>query len=639
MSEYKFKYDAYDFKAGVRQYKAIMDGEDAEYIPATTQMAEFCMAYGKHNGRRFFSDPELFVRGCLDVQQEFGFDIPDMVWDVYSVEAEALGGDMAWFDELYPALDNTRVLIASEKDLASMKAPDPLKTGRMPWVLEALQICQELTGFAHHIHYCAPINLCAQVMQFEKMVVAMQERPKFVHKVLDWLVEEVLAPYINTYFKVVPGSSVANGKDAVGSLPFITEDMLQEFSVPYLDKLRALTGNRRGFRCDNWWGDAFAESAEKFWDIKLHVTPQYLKVQDADCFRVGTERIRRYADTKGCALSFGVGTLLLQKGTPEDITRRVHEYMEVGSRGPYGKKFFLYFCSFSAQTPPQNVRHAIEAVRRFRAGDRPYAGQVLSGPGGIAVESAGGKGFMGMATGGDGAKERARAEAATGRTVLMQQIYDSVMAFDGDTCEQLVRQALEEEHSPNTILDEGLIPPMGEVGDLFAAGEFFVPEMLMAARAMKKGVEVLRPIIVATRTEPKGIVVTATVFGDLHDIGKNLVGMMLEGAGFKVVDLGVNVKAEMIIETAKKVNADVIGLSALLTTTMPFMKLIVAQIKKEGLSIPVICGGAPVSREFAEEIGANGYGDNAPEAVDVVKRLIAEKERSGTRQKASTVDV
>jgi 5-methyltetrahydrofolate--homocysteine methyltransferase len=587
------------------------------------------MKYGGHNGRKFFSDPELFVRGNLDVQQEFGFDVPDMVWDVYSVEAEALGGDMAWFDDLYPALDNTRPLITNEMELARMKAPDPFKTGRMPWVLDVLQLCHELTGFAHHIHYCAPINLCAQVMQFEKMVVAIAERPKFVHKVMDWLVEEVLAPYINAYFKVVPGAEIANGKDAVGSLPFITEEMVHEFSVPYLEKLRKLTGNRRGLRCDNWWGDAFAEDAEKYWDIKLQVTPQYLKVQDPDCFRVGTERIRKYADTKGCALSFGVGTLLLQKGSKEDITRRVHEYMEVGSRGPHGKKFFLYFCSFSAQTPTENVRTAIEAVKSFRAGERPYAGEVLSGPGGVAAEMAGGKGFMGMSTDADGdkadAKSAAMAEAKAGRKPVFQDIYDSVMAFDGDGCAQFVQSALDAGESPNAILDEGLIPPMGEVGDLFAAGEFFVPEMLMAAKAMKQGLEVLRPIITATKAKPKGIIVTATVFGDLHDIGKNLVGMMLEGAGFKVVDLGVNVKAEMIIETAKKVEADVIGLSALLTTTMPFMKLIVEQIKREGMTVPVICGGAPVSREFASEIGANGYGDNAPEAVELCKRLVAER--------------
>ena len=111
-----------------------------------------------------------------------GFHVPDMVWDVYSVEAEALGGEMAWFDDLYPALNNTKVIIGNEKDLARAKAPDPLKTGRMPWVMEVLQICQELTGYTHYIHYCSPINLAAQVMQFENLILAMNENPKFVHK-------------------------------------------------------------------------------------------------------------------------------------------------------------------------------------------------------------------------------------------------------------------------------------------------------------------------------------------------------------------------------------------------------------------------------------------------------------------------
>lgn len=608
----------YDFSKGIEQYKAIMAGKDAEFIPVTTQMAEFCMKHRGINGKKFFSDPEVFVRGNLDVQREFGLDIPDMVWDVYSVEAEALGGQMAWFDELYPALDNTNPVVRNEKDLAKLKSPDPLKAGRMPWVLECLRLCQELTGFAHHIHYCAPINLAAQMMQFEKLIQAMQENPKFVHKLMDFIVEEVLAPYINAYFKYVPGAEIANGKDAVGSLPFITEEMVHEFSVPYLHKLRKLCGDRPGVRCDNWWGDAFAENAEKYWDIKLSVTPQYLKVQDPDCFRVGTERIRAYADTKGCALSFGVGTLILQKGTSEQITQRVHEYMEVGSRGPYGKKFFLYFCSFSGQTPAENVRIAVDAVKRFRAGDRPYAGQIFSGPNSIAPEAAGGKGFMGI-----GVKALESGEKGPERKPIFQDIFDAVMTFDGAKCEALVRQALDAGEPVQDILDKGLIPPMGKVGDLFAAGEFFVPEMLMAARAMKTGLEVLRPILTQRKSKPKGVIVMATVFGDLHDIGKNLVGMMLEGAGFKVVDLGVNTKAEKIIETAKQVDADVIGLSALLTTTMPFMKLIIEKIKREGLKVPVIVGGAPVTREFAKEVGADGYGDNAPEAVEVCRRLVA----------------
>ena len=607
----------YDFSEGIKQYKAIMNGGEADFIPATTQMAEFCMKQGGHNGRRFFSDPELFVRGNLSVQQEFGCDLPDLVWDVYSVEAEALGGQMAWFDDLYPALDNTHPVIRDEKDLARIKSPDPFKAGRMPWVLEALQICKELSGYTHYIHYCAPINLAAQLVQFEKLIVAMQENPPFVHRLMTFIVEEVLAPYVNAYFKVLPDATIANGKDAVGSLPFITEDMLEEFSLPYLLKLRELCGNRPGVRCDNWWGDSFAASAEKFWETKLKVTPQYLKIQDPDCFRVGTDRARRFADEKGCALSFGAGTLILQKGTPEQITQRVHEYMEVGSRGPHGRKFFLYFCSFSAQTPAENVRIAIEAVKRFRAGDRPYAGQVFSGPDGIAPESAGGKGFMGM-----GVKALAAEKKEPERKKVFQEIYESIMNFDGGRCARLVTDALEAGEPVQDILDEGLIPPMGRVGDLFAAGEFFVPEMLMAAKAMKAGVEVLRPILIQRKSKPKGIVVMATVFGDLHDIGKNLVGMMLEGAGFKVVDLGVNTKAEKIIETAKQVNADVIGLSALLTTTMPFMKLIIQKIKQEGLRIPVIVGGAPVTREFAKEVGADGYGDNAPEAVEVCRQLV-----------------
>ena len=614
MSEYE-----YDFHEGVKQYKSIINGGEADFIPVTTQMAEFCMKYGNHNGREFFSNPELFVRGSLDVQQEMGYHVPDMVWDVYSVEAEALGGDMAWFDELYPALDNTTIIIANEKDLARIKTPDPYKSGRMPWVLEVLQICKELTGYTHYIHYCSPINLAAQVMQFENLIMAMVEKPKFVHKLMDFLVEEVLAPYINAYFKVLPDADIANGKDAVGSLPFITEDILAEFSVPYLLKLRKLCGDRPGVRSDNWWGDSFAADLDKYWDVKLEVTPQYLKIQDPDCFRVGTERAREFADSRECALSFGIGTLLLQVGSREQITRRIHEYMEVGSRGPHGKKFFLYLCSFSAQTPPENVRYAIEAVNRFNAGDRPYAGEVDSGPDGIAIEIAGGKGFMGIGSKYSGVSEFRDPR----RKQIFQDIYNTVMEFDEILCPELVAKALEQGEEAGDILDEGLIPPMGEIGDLFASGELFVPEMLLAARAMKAGLAILRPILTKTRSKPKGIVVLATVFGDLHDIGKNLVGMMLEGAGFKVVDLGVNTKGVDIIATAKEVNADVIGLSALLTTTMPFMKLIIGEIKDAGLETPVIIGGAPVTEDFADKVGANGYGDNAPIAVDICKNLVA----------------
>jgi 5-methyltetrahydrofolate--homocysteine methyltransferase len=265
------------------------------------------------------------------------------------------------------------------------------------------------------------------------------------------------------------------------------------------------------------------------------------------------------------------------------------------------------------------VRAAIEAVDSFNAGERPYAGQVESGPDGVAPEITGGKGFMGIGSKYAGISDHRDDEAKQ----IFKDIYQTVMDFDENLCPELVTKALEDGEDALDILDEGLIPPMGEIGDMFASGELFVPEMLMAARAMKAGLAVLKPILAKTQTKPKGTVVIATVFGDLHDIGKNLVGMMLEGAGFKVIDLGVNTKSEQIIETAKEVNADVIGLSALLTTTMPFMKMIIKDIADEGLDIPVIIGGAPVSQDFANQVGATGYGDNAPIAVDICKNLVA----------------
>ncbi|MCP4333213.1 MAG: cobalamin-binding protein [Gammaproteobacteria bacterium] len=235
---------------------------------------------------------------------------------------------------------------------------------------------------------------------------------------------------------------------------------------------------------------------------------------------------------------------------------------------------------------------------------------------------------MGIYLGGD---KEDKVDEGPQRDPVFQDIYDAVMEFDDEGCPGLVQAALDQGEKASEILDHGLISPMGEVGDLFATGELFVPEMLMAARAMKAGLEVLRPILTQTNSKPKGVVVLATVFGDLHDIGKNLVGMMLEGAGFKVVDLGVNTKAEEIIKTAREVDADVIGLSALLTTTMPFMRKIIQEIKEAGIEVPVIVGGAPVSRTFADEISADDYGDNAPEAVSICKMLLSnESLRAGT---------
>ncbi|MDO4275174.1 MAG: corrinoid protein [Eubacteriales bacterium] len=187
-----------------------------------------------------------------------------------------------------------------------------------------------------------------------------------------------------------------------------------------------------------------------------------------------------------------------------------------------------------------------------------------------------------------------------------------------------VQEALDEGCEPTAILNEGMIDAMAVVGDRFKNNEIFVPEMLVAARAMKKGVEVLKPYLATGATGAMGKLIIATVAGDLHDIGKNLVAMMIESAGFEVIDLGVDVPAEKIIECYKE-NEDtkIIALSALLTTTMPSLKDTVAALNMADFrsDIKVMVGGAPITQEFADEIGADGYSEDAASAATLAKKL------------------
>ena len=187
----------------------------------------------------------------------------------------------------------------------------------------------------------------------------------------------------------------------------------------------------------------------------------------------------------------------------------------------------------------------------------------------------------------------------------------------------IVQEAIDEGNSANDILDT-MIEAMGTVGDKLSSGELFVPEMLIAAKAMSKGVEVLKPLLAAEDTKSLGTCVIGTVAGDLHDIGKNLVTMMIESAGFTVVDLGVDVSVDQFIEATKENdNVKIVALSALLTTTMPALKETVKKLKENSDAYKVIVGGAPISKEFAEEIGADGFAPDAGGAAVKAKELVA----------------
>ena len=208
----------------------------------------------------------------------------------------------------------------------------------------------------------------------------------------------------------------------------------------------------------------------------------------------------------------------------------------------------------------------------------------------------------------------------------LRAIQKAVIEGDMAAAREGVQLALDAGVEATVILQQGLIPAMGEVGRLFEAGEYYVPEMLVAARAMQSGLALLKPILVRSSAKPAGKVVIGTVKGDLHDIGKNLVAMMLEGAGFQINDLGSNVGPERFIEALKEDQVDILGLSALLTTTMTMMRSTITAIEEAGLRdrVKIIVGGAPVTRTYAEEIGADGYAPDASRAVSLAKQLIGQ---------------
>jgi 5-methyltetrahydrofolate--homocysteine methyltransferase len=209
----------------------------------------------------------------------------------------------------------------------------------------------------------------------------------------------------------------------------------------------------------------------------------------------------------------------------------------------------------------------------------------------------------------------------------VETIKNAVIGGKHAAIKSLVQSAIDAGLDPNKIINEALIAAMDVVGKDFGSGKIFVPEMLVSAVTMKAGLDIVKPLLAGGQSQSRGTVIMATVKGDLHDIGKNLVTMMLEGAGFKVVDLGVDLSVEKLIGQVKAIRPDVLGLSALLTTTMPEIQNVIGELKTQGLrdKVKVMVGGAPVDRAFAEKIGADGYGANAAEAVELARRFTGAK--------------
>ena len=207
---------------------------------------------------------------------------------------------------------------------------------------------------------------------------------------------------------------------------------------------------------------------------------------------------------------------------------------------------------------------------------------------------------------------------------ILAELSTAVIEGNVDDMVDLTEDALDEDLSPQDILDKGLMPGMDHVGVEFKAGNMFVPEVLRSARAMHNSMDLIRPMLAATGAKMTGTMVIGTVKGDLHDIGKNLVGMMCEGAGFEVEDIGKNIEPEAFVEAVKEHEPDVLGMSALLTTTMRSMEHTIKALEEAGLrdKVKVIIGGAPVTQSFSDQIGADGYASNAASAAELAKKFV-----------------
>ncbi|MGB2764288.1 MAG: corrinoid protein [Candidatus Aminicenantaceae bacterium] len=211
---------------------------------------------------------------------------------------------------------------------------------------------------------------------------------------------------------------------------------------------------------------------------------------------------------------------------------------------------------------------------------------------------------------------------------IFEEIADEVVKGNSSSVEELTKKALSQNISAEEILNHGLVGGMGIVSEKFKNNEIFIPEVLISAKSMNTGLEILKPLLAEAKVKPLGKVVIGTVKGDLHDIGKNIVAMLLKGAGFEVIDLGADVPKEKFLEYVKKERADIVGMSALLTTTMVSMKETIQTLKDAGLrdNVKVIIGGAPVTESYASQINADGYASDAASAVDMSKKLLKNKE-------------
>jgi len=347
------------FENGFKRFFDSFEGIP-DRVPFIAQMHEFAMACSKSSAKKFYTDPECIVHSTIDTADKFGFDIPWLGYDVYNIEAEALGLPIVFSDTRPPEIGTNKPLIRTKGDLEKLITPDPFSSARMPFVLKTNRLFEKATGHPPPIQFTAPFSLAITLRGYENFITDISTEPEFAHAILQFITQSVLAPWIEAMKKESPGATLYRGADAMASMPLVNLPILEEFVVPYILMLKKLCGEE--LTTLNWWGESHSNNPKDMLELKRKISPAVIQGQDPDVAKIGPALYKDFAVEHDATLILGIGNLFLQKATLEEIRSRIEHYIEAGSAGG---RFMVYFCYLSADTPIANIKEAIRAVKTY----------------------------------------------------------------------------------------------------------------------------------------------------------------------------------------------------------------------------------------------------------------------------------
>ena len=355
----KFKKDYTNFQKGLGRLQKAMNGIP-DRVPVFAQMHEFAMKELGVNAREFFTNPDLLVGAYLSVLEKFGIDVPTVDYDVYNIEAEAIGQTVIFSEHDMPDVDRSDPLIKNRDDLKQIKTPDFVLDGRLATIVEVNHRFCESVGAAPTLNFCAPFSLAANIRGIELLLMDILMKPDFASELFDRITEELLAPWIFYLKDKFPGATSICGNDATGSLPIVNMGILRDWIVPYVLRLREICGPE--IYVPNWVGESHLKNPAEMLELKLQACPDFLEGQDPDVAELGPAVYKKYAEEKGLPLILGLGAGFLALSAPQDISERVKYYTEVGGKNG---RFSLYLCNVGATTPAENIKAAIAAAHRY----------------------------------------------------------------------------------------------------------------------------------------------------------------------------------------------------------------------------------------------------------------------------------